>query len=78
MEKKLNPVCNWEWWGWDERCFISSPNGDLLGLYLEIQDVARLVYDYRDFLRPVKSRYVSKYSQVSLQTHSSISELCHL
>ena len=59
VRKKLNLVCNWDWLGWDERCSISSPGGDLLELYLEIQDVARLIYDNRDFLRNSKKQVCS-------------------
>jgi len=59
IRKKLNLVCEWEWLGWDERCSISSPSGDLLQLYLEIQDVARLIYDNRDFLRNSKKQVCS-------------------
>ncbi len=56
IKKKLNLVCSWEWLGWDERCSISSPNGDLLELYLEIQDVAQLIYDSRIYLRNIKKQ----------------------
>ena len=59
IRKKLNLVCNWEWCGWDERCFISSPGVDILEVYLEIQDVARLIYDNRDFLRNSKKQVCS-------------------
>ena len=59
IKKKLNLVCNWEWCGWDERCFISSPGGDQLELYLEIQNVARLIYDNRVFLRNNKKQICS-------------------
>ncbi len=52
IRKKLNLICRWEWW--ENRCSISSPSGDLLELYLEIQDVARLIYDYRISLRNIK------------------------
>ena len=52
-------MCEWDWLGWDERCSISSPGGDLLELYLEIQDVARLIYDNRDFLRNSKKQVCS-------------------
>lgn len=60
VRKKLNPVCNWDWLGWDERCSISSPGKNLLALYLEIQDVARLVYDNRIFLRERKKQVCSR------------------
>ena len=59
VKKKLNLVCNWEWCGWDDRCFISSPGGDILELYLEIQNVARLIYDNRIFLRNSKKQICS-------------------
>ncbi len=51
VKTRLNLVCRWEWLGWDERCSISNPNRDLLEMYLEIQNVARLIYDNREFLR---------------------------
>ena len=59
IRKKLNLVCEWEWLGWDERCFISSPGGDIMELYLEIQNVARLIYDNRIFLRNSKKQICS-------------------
>jgi hypothetical protein len=59
IRKKLNLVCEWEWLGWDERCSISSPGKDILELYLEILDVARLIYGYRDFLRTSKQQVCS-------------------
>ena len=59
IRKKLNLVCEWEWLGWDERCSIGSQNGDLLELYLELQDVARLIYDYRIILRESKKQVCS-------------------
>jgi len=59
ITKKLNLVCRWEWCRWDERCSISSPNGDLLELYLEIQEVARLIYDHRISLRTMKKQVCS-------------------
>ena len=60
ITKKLNLVCNWEWQGWDERCSINSQSGDLLELYLEIQDVARLIYDNRITLRNIKKQICSR------------------
>lgn len=57
VKKKLNLVCRWEWW--DDRCYISNPGGNLLGLYLEIQDVARLMHDYRVPLRNSKKQVCS-------------------
>ena len=56
IRKKLRLACNWDWLGWDERCFISSPNGGKLELYLEIQEVARFIYDNRVFLRDSKKQ----------------------
>ncbi len=52
IRKKLHLICRWDWRG--NRCSISSPRKDLLELYLEIQDVARLIYDHRVFLRNMK------------------------
>lgn len=54
VKKKLPVVCTWEWW--DKRCSISSPGKDQLELYLEIQSVARLMYDNRDILRKAKKQ----------------------
>lgn len=59
IQKKLNLLCKWDWLGWDERCSIRSPNGNLLELYLEIQDVARLIYNYRISLRNIKKQVCS-------------------
>lgn len=59
IQKKLNLSCKWDWLGWDERCSIRSPNGNLLELYLEIQDVARLIYNYRISLRNIKKQVCS-------------------
>jgi hypothetical protein len=52
IKKKLNLVCNWTWL--DNRCTISSPGKDILEMYLEIQEVARLIYNYRDSLIKAK------------------------
>ena len=60
VKKKLRLICSWDWLGWDERCFISNPNGNQIELYLEIQDVARLIYDYRGFLRESKKQVCSR------------------
>ncbi|BBO16903.1 conserved hypothetical protein [Candidatus Brocadia pituitae] len=54
ITKKLNLVCTWDWLGWDERCIIRHPRGNLLELYLEIQEVARLLYDNKILLRSIK------------------------
>jgi hypothetical protein len=59
ITKRLNLVCKWDWLGWDERCSIRSPSGNLLELYLEIQDVARLIYDCRISLRNIKKQVCS-------------------
>lgn len=60
IKKRLNLVCRWEWLGWDERCSIMSPIRDPLLLYMEIQNVARFVYDNRFILRNTKKQ-VSSY-----------------
>ncbi|MDR4505679.1 MAG: hypothetical protein MRK01_12980 [Candidatus Scalindua sp.] len=52
ISKKLHLVCKWEWW--ENRCTICSPTKDSLALYLEIQEVARLIYNHEDFLRSIK------------------------
>ena len=52
-------MCRWECQGWDERCSISNPNGNILELYMEIQDVARLIYDCRIFFRDIKKQVCS-------------------
>ena len=59
IQKKLNLLCKWEWLGWDDRCSINSTNKDLLELYLEIQDVARLIYDNRIPLSNMKKQVCS-------------------
>lgn len=59
IQKKLNLSCNWDWLGWDERCSIRSPNGEFLTLCLEIQDVARFIYDHRGILRKIKKKVCS-------------------
>src|SRR3989339_1163620 len=59
IKKNLNLVCRWECHGWDERCSISNPNGNILELYMEIQDVARLIYDCRIFFRDIKKQVCS-------------------
>ena len=58
--KKLNLACVWDWCGWDDRCSVASPSGDVLALCLEIQDVARLLYDYRCSLRDMKKQVCSR------------------
>jgi hypothetical protein len=57
IKKKLNLVCNWKWL--DNRCTISSPGKDILEMYLEIQEVARLIYHYRDSLINIKKHISS-------------------
>jgi hypothetical protein len=52
IKNKLNIVCNWKWL--DNRCTISSPGKDIMEMYLEIQEVARLIYNYRDSLVNIK------------------------
>ncbi|MBM4055722.1 MAG: hypothetical protein FJ264_13880 [Planctomycetes bacterium] len=56
VKKKLDFVCDWEWLGWDDRCFIRHPRGDLLELYLEIQKVASLLYRNMALLRNIKKQ----------------------
>ncbi|NUO09463.1 MAG: hypothetical protein HUU08_12425 [Candidatus Brocadia sp.] len=56
ISKKLHLACTWDWLGWDERCIISKPGGNLLELHLEIQAVARLLYDNRMLLRAIKKQ----------------------
>ncbi len=55
INKKLNLVCNWKWL--DNRCTISSPGNDIMEMYFELQEVARLLYNHRDSLVNIK-RYV--------------------
>ena len=57
IKTKLNLVCNWKWL--DNRCTISSPGKDILEMYLEIQEVARLIYHYRDSLINIKKHVSS-------------------
>ncbi|MDR4497096.1 MAG: hypothetical protein MRK02_04105 [Candidatus Scalindua sp.] len=57
IREKLHLNCRWEWW--ENRCTIRSPRGDLLELYLEIQEVARLIYDYGKVLRNIKKHSCS-------------------
>lgn len=56
ITRKLSLVCIWDWLGWDERCIISRPGGNFLELYLEIQAVARLLYDNSMLLRDRKKQ----------------------
>ncbi len=57
IKKKLDLVCNWTWL--DNRCTISSPGKDILEMYIEIQEVARLIYHYRDSLINIKKHLLS-------------------
>ncbi len=57
IKKKLNLVCNWTWL--DNRCTISSPGKNSLEMYLEIQEVAKLIYNHRDSLIIAKKHVVS-------------------
>jgi len=57
IKKKLNLVCDWRWQ--ENRCTISNPCEDQLELYLELQDVARLIYDNRFILRNMKKQLSS-------------------
>ncbi len=57
IKKKLDLVCNWKWL--DNRCTISSPGKDIMEMYLEIQDVAGLIYNFRDSLMNIKKHVAS-------------------
>jgi hypothetical protein len=57
IKKKLNLVCDWHWQ--ENRCTISNLDEDQLELYLELQDAARLIYDYRFILRNMKKQLSS-------------------
>lgn len=57
IKKKTELVCNWEWL--DSRCTIRSPRKDLLEMYFEIQEVSKLIYNYRVFLKYVKKHISS-------------------
>ena len=57
IKKKLDLVCNWKWL--DNRCTISSLGNDIMEMYLEIQEVARLVYNYRNSLVNTKQHVTS-------------------
>lgn len=70
IRKKLNLVCRWEWLGWDERCSVTSPGRDPLRLYLEIQKVARLIHEHKDFLRTIKKQVCS----LLTDTHKNMSQ----
>ncbi len=57
IKKKLNIVCNWNWL--DNRCTINSPENDIMEMYLEIQEVARLISNYIDPLVNIKQHVTS-------------------
>ena len=57
IKEKLNLVCEWQWM--ENRCTISSPSEDPLEIYLELQDVARLIYNNRSILRNMKKQLSS-------------------
>jgi hypothetical protein len=57
IKKRLDLVCNWKWL--DNRCTISSPGKDIMEMYLEIQEVARLIYQYRTSLVNIKQHVAS-------------------
>ncbi len=57
IKEKLNLVCDWHWQ--ENRCTVSNPDEDQLELYLELQDVARLIYDDRFILRNMKKQLSS-------------------
>ncbi len=57
IKKKLDLVCNWKWL--DNRGTISSPGDDTLEMYLELQEIARLTYKYRDSLVSIKQHVAS-------------------
>ncbi len=57
IKKKVNLVCNWKWL--DNRCTISGPGDDIMEMYFELQEVARLIYNYRDFLVNIKQHVTS-------------------
>ena len=57
IKKKLELVCNWEWL--DSRCTIRSPGKDILEMYIEIQEVAKLIYSYRVSLKNIKKHMSS-------------------
>ncbi len=57
IKKRLNLTCNWQWL--DNRCTISSPGSDIMEMYLEIQEVARLIHQYRSSLINIKQHVAS-------------------
>ena len=57
IKKRLDLVCNWRWL--DNRCTISSPGNDIMEMYLEIQEVAGLIHQYRSSLINIKQDVAS-------------------
>ena len=57
INKRLKLVCNWRWL--DNRCTISSPRNDIMEMYLEIQEVAGLIHQYRSSLINIKQDVAS-------------------
>jgi len=57
IRKKLDLVCNWKWL--DNRCTISSPGNDIMEMYLEIQEVARIIHQHRSSLINIKQHVAS-------------------
>ncbi|MDP6923592.1 MAG: hypothetical protein R2568_00845 [Candidatus Scalindua sp.] len=57
IKKKLNLACNWKWL--DNRGTINSPGDDTLKMYLELQEIARLIYKHRDDLINIKQHVTS-------------------
>jgi hypothetical protein len=57
IKKRLDLVCNWRWL--DNRCTISSPENNIMEMYLEIQEVARLIHQYRSSLINIKQHVAS-------------------
>jgi len=57
IKKNLNLVCKWKWL--DNRCTISSPEKNIMEMYTEIHEVARLIYNYRDSLVRIKQHVTS-------------------
>ena len=57
INKRLELVCNWRWL--DNRCTISSPGNDIMEMYLEIQEVAGLIHQYRSSLINIKQDVAS-------------------
>ncbi|GAX61951.1 hypothetical protein SCALIN_C28_0153 [Candidatus Scalindua japonica] len=56
IKKKLDLACNWKWL--NNRGTINHPGADTLEMYLELQEIARLIYKYRDDLINIK-KYIA-------------------